>query len=212
MKIRTTKIYATALFSMLLLGGCTAAGNGVASQESKSPSAEQSSEGNQTAGADFTDFGISGMTAVELVNYLDQQPISERSAQLRASVRPTEVLLSSTQGAEESVAIPGDQFYLSFAPYISQTHECYFHSLTTCKGELGGKEIAVKITRTDGPESTAVLLDETLTTFDNGFAGVWLPRGITADLEVTYNGKRATAPISTVTNDDATCLTTLQLK
>ncbi|MFS4491238.1 CueP family metal-binding protein, partial [Dietzia kunjamensis] len=47
-------------------------------------------------------------------------------------------------------------------------------------------------------------------TYDNGFLGLWLPRGITATLTIDHDGRTATAPISTG-DDDLTCLTTMQL-
>jgi hypothetical protein len=65
--------------------------------------------------------------------------------------------------------------------------------------------VPVHATITD--EKGAVLLDENVQTMDNGFVGVWLPKDINANIQVTYNGKTATAPISTFATSD-TCLTT----
>jgi hypothetical protein len=65
--------------------------------------------------------------------------------------------------------------------------------------------VPVHATITD--EKGAVLLDENVQTMDNGFVGVWLPKDINANIQVAYNGKTATAPISTFTTSD-TCLTT----
>ncbi|WP_455133218.1 hypothetical protein [Microbacterium aurum] len=48
------------------------------------------------------------------------------------------------------------------------------------------------------------------TTFDNGFAGFWVPRSLQGTIEVTYGGRSGTTPFST-TGDAATCITTLQL-
>lgn len=31
-----------------------------------------------------------------------------------------------------------DEFYVSVTPYLEQTHDCFFHSRTTCLGELRG--------------------------------------------------------------------------
>jgi hypothetical protein len=56
-------------------------------------------------------------------------------------------------------------------------------------------------------EKGAVILDENLETMDNGFVGVWLPKNLNANIQVAYNGKIATAPISTF-SDSETCLTT----
>lgn len=55
-----------------------------------------------------------------------------------------------------------------------------------------------------------VLVDEQVTTVDNGFAGFWLPRDIEATVEITHDGMTGQRTISTG-DDGATCLTTLQL-
>ena len=62
------------------------------------------------------------------------------------------------------------------------------------------------ITAADGE----VLVDETLTTYDNGFGGFWLPRDIEGTINVEFDGKSVTAPIATGP-EDPTCVTTLQL-
>lgn len=46
------------------------------------------------------------------------------------------------------------------------SHGCFYHSLTTCLGELDNEDIQVTIT----DEATGeALVDEATTTFDNGF-------------------------------------------
>jgi len=111
-------------------------------------------------------------------------------------------------GPDQEVALPleDNEFYLSIAPYVDQTHECYYHSLTTCRGELANEDISVRII----DDSGAVLVDEQVTTFDNGFVGFWLPRDIEGTVEVTHDGRTGQRDFST-SEDGATCLTTLQL-
>lgn len=149
----------------------------------------------------------SSMDGVELVDQLDRMTRDERPTDLFASVRSDSVLLQDTQtGDEATVELPDDQFYLSFAPYLSSTHDCFYHSLTTCTGELFNEDVDVTIVASDGE----VLVDDTLTMFDNGFVGVWLPADIEATLTVDYDGKTGTTEIGTG-DDDPTCLTTLRL-
>nr|WP_279402879.1 CueP family metal-binding protein [Arthrobacter sp. JCM 19049] len=68
----------------------------------------------------------------------------------------------------------------------------------------------VKVTVTDN-KTGQKLVDESMQTFDNGFVGLWLPRGMEGTLTVEAQGKSGTTNISTVSDEDATCLTTLQL-
>lgn len=144
---------------------------------------------------------------MELVDQLDQMNRDERPTDLIASVRANDVLVQDvTTGDEAVVELPHDQFYLSFAPYVTATHDCYFHSLTTCTGELFNEDVDVSIVADDGE----VLVDETMTMFDNGFVGVWLPAEIEGTLTVEYDGLTGTTEIGTGV-DDPTCLTTLRL-
>ena len=153
----------------------------------------------------LAEHGLAGKTAVQVIDALDRMPVAERPDDLMASVRVDELLVSD-DATEVALDIPDDRFYLSVAPYLTGTHDCFYHSLTTCKGELGGRDVDVTITSADGE----VLVDRQVSTFDNGFVGFWLPRGVDATLEVSYQGKTGRTPISTGA-DDPTCLTTLRL-
>ena len=114
-----------------------------------------------------------------------------------------------TAGTQEfSLDMPEDRFYLSVAPYVDQTHECFNHSLTTCMGELGSKGVQVQIL--DETNDKVLVADETRTTFKNGFVGFWLPRDIEGSIRVTYAGKTGVADFATG-EAAPTCLTTLRL-
>lgn len=149
---------------------------------------------------------LDGMDGAQIVDHLDRVPVADRPTDLMASVRADQLLLTD---AEQEVAVPlgEDRFYLSVAPYVDQTHECYYHSLTTCLGELANEDIAVRII----DEAGEVLVDEQVTTFDNGFVGFWLPRDVDGTIEVTYGGLTGQSAFSS-SDEGATCLTTLQLE
>lgn len=164
-----------------------------------------SAETSQAATLD--QYGLSGLDARDMIERLDTMAVSDRPADLIGSVEPDSLVLTS-DGQTTSVPMPADEFYLSLAPYESQTHECYFHSLTTCRGELRNEEIQVTVTDQATGET---VLDETRTTYDNGFIGIWLPRDLSGELTVDHEGKTATTPISTANADDLTCLTSLRL-
>ncbi|PAK74679.1 CueP family metal-binding protein, partial [Micrococcus luteus] len=143
----------------------------------------------------------------EIITRLDSTKVTDRSSEFIASIEPDQLVLTDDQNNQTTVPMPEDEFYVSIAPYRSQTHECYFHSLTTCTGELANTDVHVTVVEATSGET---LLDETLTTYDNGFVGVWLPRGIDATLTVSAEGRTAKKAIST-RPDDPTCLTGLQL-
>lgn len=148
--------------------------------------------------------GLAGKTVEQMINTIDQSP-QPRPLSYGASVTATSLTLM--QGEQKYVYPLGDQFYLSFAPYLQQTHPCFNHSLSGCRGELADTDFAVKITDNTGK----VVVQKTVTSYHNGFVGVWLPRNIEGTLEVRYQGRAATAPFATH-NDSQTCMTTLQLK
>ncbi len=201
-----TKLAAPAVAAaavLLVLTGCSTDSDRPA--ETSSDTAAESPAPGALAQV-MSENSIDGMGAVELIDHLDRLGGSDRPTELMASVRPDELVLSSG-GQESTLAIPEDQFYLSLAPYVDQTHECFHHSLTTCQGELAAKDVQVEV-RDDTNDT--VLVEDTLTTFDNGFVGIWLPRDIEGTIRVTYDGK--SGEVDFATDDDApTCLTTLKM-
>ena len=147
---------------------------------------------------------LDGLSGKELVEQLDtsSQP---RPLPYVASVREDEVLLGD-ESTEVSVALPDDEFYLSIAPFVETTHECYYHSLATCQGEMVEQDVTVPITDDAG----AVLVDEAATTYPNGFVGFWVPRNISGTIEVTAGDLSGSVPFGS-SDGDPTCITTLQL-
>ena len=178
----------------LALTGCSAA------------DPEPTVDGTVSQDTFLTAHGLAAMDAVEIIDHLDRQKVTERPTDLIASVRSDELLLSSGD-QEVALDLPDNQTYVSIAPYLTSTHDCFYHSLTTCQGELDNEDIQVTIT----DEATGeVLVDEATTTFDNGFIGFWLPDDVTGLIEVSYQGRTGTTEFST-TDDGATCVTDLRL-
>lgn len=193
--IRTARTaFAAALGLALVLAGCS------------TPSTEAPPTGSSST--ILSEHGLEGMDAAQIVNRLDALPIAERPAGLMASIRPDELLLSDGENPDLSMPMPEDKFYVSLAPFVDQTHDCYFHSLTTCTGELAAEEMDVTVTNQATGE---VLLAEKMQTQENGFLGLWLPRDIEATIHVAQDDRSASASISTANDDDLTCLTTMQL-
>lgn len=193
-------VVATAtLVSALVLSGCAT---------SPSPEPASSTAGGQSVDSDFlAAHDLAGLDAAQVIERLDTMPLADRPVNLIASVQPDAIVLTDDQERETQLPMPEDEVYISVAPYREQTHDCYFHSLTTCLGELANTAVQVTLTGEDGD----VLLDEVRQTYDNGFVGIWVPRGIKATLTIEHEGRTGTVTISTMNEDDATCITTLQL-
>lgn len=193
-------IAAAGVFALTLTGCSTHA-----------PEADRTPPGPSTGAIDQAEFlaahDLDGMDGEQVVDHLDRMPVTDRSTELMASVRADQLLLTD---AEQEVALPlaEGEFYLSVAPYVDRTHECFYHSLTTCRGELTNQDIDVRIVDDTSGE---VLVDEEVTTFDNGFAGFWLPRDVDGTIEVTHDGLTGRSAFSSG-DEGATCLTTLQLE
>ncbi|MFW6598347.1 CueP family metal-binding protein [Propionibacteriaceae bacterium Y2011] len=196
---RLVRLIAVAvLTSGIVLTGCTTASPGPASPPASSP----------TSVADLlADHGLAHLEVTQIIERLDAMPVEERPADLMASVRPDALVLTDGQERESRLPMPEDEVYVAVAPYRDQTHECYFHSLTTCLGELGNAEVRIVLTDADGD----VLIDEIRRTFDNGFVGLWVPRGIEATLNIEHEGSEGSVDLSTTGQDDPTCITSLRL-
>ncbi|VXC07144.1 CueP family metal-binding protein [Citricoccus sp. K5] len=156
----------------------------------------------------LADHDLAGLDARTIIERLDTQIVAERPAGLVASVQSEQLVVADDRGRQAAVPMPADEVYVSAAPYESQTHECHFHSLTTCLGELRNQDVRVTVLNQATGE---VIIEGRLQTYDNGFVGLWLPRGIDAELTVEHDGKTATSLVSTRNADDATCLTDLRL-
>ncbi|OYN91211.1 CueP family metal-binding protein [Parenemella sanctibonifatiensis] len=165
------------------------------------------SDNPEDADSILAEYGLAGLEPAELIDRLDATPVADRPDGLMASVRPDQLVIRDAEGTQAALPLPADQFYLSVAPYQGSTHDCFFHSLTTCRGELRNADIHVTVTNTDTGE---VIIDQAMRTFDNGFAGMWLPAGIQAELTISHEGRVHTSQISTGA-DDATCITTAKL-
>lgn len=151
-------------------------------------------------------YDLDNMDTFEIINHLDQLEAADRPADLIASVYPDELVLTDNR-QEVVLDLPQNLSYLSIAPYVEQTHDCFYHSLTTCQGELSNETVDVEITdRTTGD----VVVDEQVTTFDNGFVGFWVPSDIDGTIEISYDGRTGTSDFTT-TDEGATCITDLQL-
>ena len=192
---------------LIALSGCSAAPTATAptTPAARQTPATPAAAASADAATVLASVGLNGLSARQAVEKLDQDP-TKRPLAFRASVRPDKLILNDGT-REASLPLTGENsFYLSIAPYASRTHECYFHSLATCQGELVAKPVHVKIVDAAG----AVLVDADATTYANGFVGFWLPANITGTVTVTTDGKTGTVPFATGL-EDATCLTTLKL-
>ena len=89
------------------------------------------------------------------------------NASAMSSRRPLRLAGAQDDSGESQVELPDGQFYLSVAPYVSRTHECYYHSLTTCTGELADQIVDVTIVDSAGK----TLVDGPARTYANGFVG-----------------------------------------
>lgn len=199
-----TGVFAALAAAALLIGSCSSDGEATATEEDSTAQSNASSLDDTLA-----DFGLTGLDSRESIELLDALPVAERpaSSELMATIHADQLVYSNVSGEEASLPLDDDEFYLAVAPYNEQTHSCYFHSLTTCIGEMGNTPVHVVFTDADTGE---VLIDDEFTTYDNGFVGFWLPADITGELTVTADGLTATEEVATGP-DDLTCLTTMQL-
>lgn len=123
-----------------------------------------------------------------------------------ASITSTQLIITENDDTELIYDLPKDDFFVSIAPFINETHPCTNHSLTGCQGEIVHKDLDFYIEDDNGQ----VIVDETINSEANGFIDFWLPRNQTFHVKITYEGKESEADISTF-EDDGTCITTMQL-
>lgn len=168
--------------------------------------AKPSAAVSASAGGDVLErLGIADADAVTVINTLDRST-EKRPLDLKASVKADQLVLTDEAG-ERSLPVPDDKFYLSIAPYLETTHECFAHSLSGCQGEQVNQRVHLVVTDQQGKK----LVDQQTSTATNGFVGVWLPRNVSGTVTATIDGRTGTVPFAT-TPTSPTCLTTLQLR
>jgi hypothetical protein len=123
-----------------------------------------------------------------------------------ASITSQQLLVTNKDNSEVTYDLPENEFFVSIAPYVNQTHPCANHSLTSCRGEMVSEQFDVYIEDAEGN----VLVDDVLTSHANGFIDLWLPRDKIYHITISNDGKTGQSEFSTFKNDN-TCMTTIQL-
>ncbi len=144
-------------------------------------------------------YGIEDLSVEEMVLALDEQTLD--GSIISAGILERSLVIN-TEEEENIYPVPEDKFYLSFAPYLDNTHPCHNHNLVTCQSELANETMEVTITDDAGD----VYLDDEVTLLDNGFYGLWLPSDKDFTINVQYNGFSVETHFGTYENS-GTCLT-----
>lgn len=211
MTLRRTLTFSALALSLGLIAGCSSGGQN-ASQPAASTPAASSAQANPSAPstdpaaveAMLAKYDLEGKDAKAIIDELERTH-DDKEKGLMGSVRHDQLVLRDDSG-QVALPMPADQTYVSFAPYMNQTHDCFFHSLATCQGEMVEKPVSLKVTDSSGK----VIAEEEAKTYINGFVGLWLPRDVTGQIEIDADGKKATAPLSTAA-DSPTCVTTIKV-
>lgn len=145
--------------------------------------------------------------STEDIKQLVEQYSLGKKVDEQASITSNELIVTDKNSNETVYRLPDDEFFLSIAPFIKQTHPCEIHSLTGCRGELANEEFQVIIK----DANNKVVVDKTMKSHANGFIDIWLPRNQTYNVTIAKGEKTATTEITTFENDN-TCITTMQLK
>ncbi|WP_458461224.1 CueP family metal-binding protein [Paenibacillus sp.] len=124
-----------------------------------------------------------------------------------ASITAKQLIVTDQDKHTTTYDLPENEFFLSIAPYVDQTHPCAIHSLTGCQGEMSNEEFNVTIHDSEG---NTLMKDSMMKSGANGFMDLWVPRNRTYLIRVVHNGKVAETQLSTYDNDN-TCITTMQL-
>lgn len=204
---RSLVVATFAALTALSLAACTTAADAGAGEGTGSSAPKVQEAANmQDAETFLARHDLAGLDATAVIDRLEAMPVAERPTDLMASVRPDELVLMDAENNQTALPMPEDKFYVSVAPYAAQTHDCFFHSLTTCLGELSNEPLEITIVGDDGVE----IVSGSYATNDNGFVGLWLPRDISGTITIVAGERTVTAPIATGA-DDPTCVTTLHL-
>lgn len=139
----------------------------------------------------------------ELVEDYSTGKIKDESA----SITSNQLIVAKSDKKKVIYDLPEEEFFVSIAPYVNQTHRCQNHSLTGCQGEMDNEEFEVYIEDSKGN----VVVDEKLSSQANGFIDFWLPRDETYFVSIKHSEGQTEGEISTFAGD-YTCITTMNLQ
>jgi len=125
---------------------------------------------------------------------------------IKSYVTTEELVIQFPDSREVRKNLPSNEMYVAIAPYINTTHTCSEHYISTCKAELVNKEFEVNATIGNN-----IILNERITSLDNGFFELWLPRNQTINVKVSYMSLTSGETIKTDKNS-RTCFTTFKLE
>lgn len=140
------------------------------------------------------------------VKQLVHEYSSSKIKDLSASITSEQLIVTDSSNKSTKYNLPKDEFFVSIAPYVKNTHPCATHSLTGCQGELSEQEFNVYIEDTEGN----VIVDQAMKSQSNGFIDLWLPRDKKYSVTIAQGGIKAKSELSTFKSDN-TCVTTMQL-
>lgn len=156
-------------------------------------------------GCSSEDSEVKNLSTTEIKQLVQDYTVGNAEA-ASASITSSELIVTDENEEVVTYDLPEEEFFVSIAPFINETHPCDIHSLTGCQGELVQEDFNVHIEDSEGN----VILDETKQTEANGFIDLWLPRNDTFNVIITQDDREITSEISTF-DGDKTCVTTMQL-
>ena len=130
--MKPTRALAAVVLVAALLSGCGDDAGGGADPDAAEPTGTVD---HSSAESILAAYGLDGMEPAALVDHLDRLPPDDRPEGLQVSVRPARLLVSAGE-EEHPLPLPKDSFYVSVAPWVEQTHDCTWHALTSCLGEM----------------------------------------------------------------------------
>jgi hypothetical protein len=140
------------------------------------------------------------------IKQLVQEYSSSNMEDKSASITSQQLIVTDENANKLTYELPEDEFFVSIAPFVEETHPCAIHSLTGCQGEMVEQEFNVYINDKKGN----VVLDQKLKSQSNGFIDLWLPRDTEYEIKIEHDGRTAQSQFSTFKKDN-TCITTIQL-
>lgn len=150
----------------------------------------------------FEKYGLDKSNVIELIEKLENNDFPD---ELSASITEEQVLIYFKEDTYE-IDIPENVLYISFAPYLTYTHDCFRHSLTGCQGELVNKDMLIKVYS----QNEELIFSRQENTGDDGFIGLFLESNQTYKIEITYENTQVMFMVQSGTSQ--TCYSELQLQ
>lgn len=147
---------------------------------------------------------IRSLDPIEAVDVLNEW--RDTKPEILSYINADNIVISFPDNEIVELELPEDKMFVAIAPYVDETHQCYFHYFSSCMAEMKSKSFTIELI----DNNTNSSVSKEVNSLNNGFFELWLDRNKKYEIFVKYSNKTGNDTINTFSKS-RTCITTVHL-